>query len=122
MISFQRAALLVMALLVSACTSLQYIPPASDAGKQCVTTCDTNRQICISGQQQLAAGQNQSCEIRRATQLATCLSMAGTPQARAYCEKTVPRCAGAFANTGNCETQYRSCYVQCGGQVIEVQN
>ncbi len=51
MIHLRRAAVLALALLAGACTSYQYVPPASEAGRQCVTTCDTNRQICVAGKE-----------------------------------------------------------------------
>lgn len=113
---------LAFALMAGACTSYQYVPPASDAGRQCVATCDTNRQICIAGKEQAAASQNQACETRRAAQLAGCLAVALTPEARAYCHKVAPHCPSAYAGTGGCEEGYRACYVQCGGRVIEVED
>lgn len=112
---------LTLALLAGACTSYKYIPPASEAGRQCVVACATNQQICISGKEQLAASQMQICEMRRATYLSTCLSTAVTPQARDYCNRTVPHCSSS-ANTSACEAPYRACYMQCGGQVIEVKD
>lgn len=123
MTSFIRyVALLALTLLVSACTSYQYVPPPTEAGRQCVTSCDTNRQICIAGKEQAAASQSQGCEMRRAVQLSNCLSVALTPQARAYCNKVAPHCTGSTANTGACDSGYRACYVQCGGRVIEVKD
>ena len=122
MIHLRRAAVLAFALLAGACTSYQYVPPASEAGRQCVTTCDTNRQICIAGKEQAAASQNQACETRRAVQLASCLATALTPEARNYCNKVAPRCSGNYASTGGCDDGYRACYVQCGGRVVEVKD
>ena len=118
----RAAAVLTLALMASACTSYKYIPPATEAGRQCVTTCETNQQICISGKEQVAASQTQACEMRRTMQLSNCMVNALTPQARAYCNKSVPACTSSFANTGDCTNRYRACYVQCGGQVIEVEN
>lgn len=119
---FRHFFVLALVFLVSACTSYQYVPPASEAGRQCVTTCDTNRQICIAGREQAAASQNQACETRRAVQLASCLATAFTPEARNYCNKVAPTCSSNFASTGACDDGYRACYVQCGGRVIEVKD
>lgn len=115
------AVVLMLALLASACTSYKYIAPPTEAGRQCVTTCGTNQQICISGKEQVAASQAQACEMRRATQLSACLATALTPQARAYCNKVAPTCS-SYASTSVCEDSYRACYVQCGGKVIEVED
>ena len=122
MIHLRRAAVLALALLAGACTSYQYVPPASEAGRQCVATCDTNRQICVAGKEQAAASQNQACETRRAVQLASCLATALTLEARNYCNKVAPRCSGNYASTSSCDDGYRACYVQCGGRVIEVED
>lgn len=108
-------------LLLGACTSYRYIPPTTDAGRQCVVSCETNRQICISGKEQVAASQAQACELRRANQLNACLATAFTPQLRAQCGKKAPSCS-SHASTGACDTSHRACYVQCGGQVVEVED
>ncbi|WP_296223964.1 hypothetical protein [Ralstonia sp. UBA689] len=107
-----------LALFCTACTSYRYIPPQTAAGRQCVTTCETNKQICTAGKEQTAAVKTQACETRRATQLSSCLALAGSDKgAREQCAKKSGYCS-TYADTSACEESYRACYVQCGGQVV----
>ncbi len=115
---YRLAAWATLALLAGACASYRYIPPQTAAGRQCVTTCDTNKQLCAAGKEQTAAVKAQACETRRATQLSACLAVAGNDKAaREQCAKKVGYCS-TYADTSACDEGYRSCYVQCGGQVV----
>lgn len=111
----------MVAMLAAGCTSYKYIPPQSNAGRQCVTTCATNKQICISGKEQVAAAKEQACEARRANVLATCLASASNDTGKEQCAKRQAYCS-SYASTYTCEASYRDCYTQCGGQIIEVED
>jgi len=109
------------AVLMVGCTSYRYIPPNTDAGRQCVTTCETNKQICITGKEQVAAAKEQACETRRTNQLATCLAIATNDKSREQCTKNRSYCS-SYPSTYTCDSTYQACFVQCGGKVIEVED
>ncbi|MDF3882051.1 hypothetical protein ACU4GI_10445 [Cupriavidus basilensis] len=111
----------LLAVLAAGCTSYKYVPPKSDAGRQCVTTCETNKQICITGKEQVAAVKEQACETRRANTLATCLATAANDKGKEQCTKRQAYCS-SYASTHSCDSAYQACYIQCGGQVIEVED
>lgn len=106
------------AVLFAACTTYEYIPPTSDAGRQCVASCENARQVCIAGSHQTAATNKASCETRETNRLALCLAAARDQAARDQCSKGRNNCF-AVADTYRCENSHRACFTTCGGQVIE---
>lgn len=112
----------ILIMLISGCTSIQYqyIPPTTDAGRQCVTTCDTNRQICIAGKEQVAETRNEACENRNSNSRIVCLATARTDAERQACTNKRESYCSNYSDSDSCDTSYRFCYTQCGGQVKQI--
>ncbi|MEF2268003.1 hypothetical protein V3C40_14585 [Janthinobacterium sp. LS2A] len=117
---FRLAVAICFAITLASCTSYRYIPPDSDAGRQCVTSCGTNQQICIAGKEQIAASQAQACEMRNTSTVSICLAVAKTDADRELCAKKRQYCSSS-ASTWQCDSDYRACYTQCGGRIEESQ-
>lgn len=105
-------------LLFSACTTYEYIPPASDSGRQCVATCEISKQTCESGEKQAAASRESACETRESNKLAICLATAKDQSAKEKCRRSKNSCF-AGAATYKCEENYRRCFKNCGGKIVE---
>ncbi|UQV44516.1 hypothetical protein KIV45_22270 [Janthinobacterium lividum] len=116
---FRLAAAICFAITLAGCTSYRFIPPDSDAGRQCVTSCGTNQQICIAGKEQVAAAQAQACEMRNVSTVSICLAVAKTDADRELCSKKRQYCSSSASGTWQCEADYRACYTQCGGRIEE---
>lgn len=110
--------LLAVVTLLSACTTYQYIPPTSDAGRQCVATCDISQQTCESGEKQTAANRESACETRESNNLAICLASAKDQGAKEKCNRSKKSCYNAPA-LYRCQESHRTCFTNCGGKVIE---
>lgn len=110
---------LALAALLSACTTTTYefVVPASDNGKLCVTHCAGIREQCRGNEMQRAHFEKSSCERSAESNYRACI-------AAATANKTDPgkcsrRSCYASENTYLCESDYRQCFVNCGGKVIE---
>ncbi len=109
---------LLLALLLNACqtTTYEFIVPASDAGKLCVTQCAGIREQCRGNEMQRAQSDKAFCERSAESGYRACLATAAS-------NKTDPgKChrqsCYASENTYRCESEYQQCFVNCGGQVI----
>ena len=109
---------LLLALLLSACqtTTYEFVVPASDAGKLCVTQCAGIREQCRGNEMQRAQSDKAFCERNAESGYRACLATAAS-------NKTDPgKChrqsCYASENHYRCESEYQQCFVNCGGQVI----
>lgn len=104
---------------LSACTTFEFIPPNSDAGRQCVATCETALKTCEAGAKQAAATKEAACESRESNVLALCLALASDKPAKEKCTKARKTCF-AVPESYRCAVDHRNCFRNCGGKVIEV--
>lgn len=114
--------LALLVLLLNACSTFDYIPPTTDAGKQCVATCEVATQTCQAGARQAGALAKSLCESNKSNQLALCLSDAKTDDKRKSCQKRAKEYCGhggAYGASGDCSASYDRCFTTCGGQIIE---
>ena len=100
-----RRALLAIAL--AGCTTYDYVPPASEAGRQCLATCEVARQTCRAGVSQTGAQQAATTELARSNQLATCLAGATSADDRKACQRGANN--GVLLNTQQHSQPSASC-------------
>lgn len=110
--------LVLLATLLGGCASYQYIPPATESGRQCVATCETAKQTCSAGAKQVAASKEMACESRASNSVAICLATAKDQAAKEQCNKSRPYC-GQVSGEAQCNTSYDRCFTTCGGQIVE---
>lgn len=109
-----------LSLIQAACVSYQYVPPATEAGLQCVTTCQVAQQNCVAAANGNAAREAENCEIERSHTEQLCLVRAKSDMERQSCSITdYPGYCMRSANTWGCSGDFRTCYSACGGHVIE---
>lgn len=120
---------LATSLLLAACSTFDYIPPATDAGKQCVATCEVASQTCQAGVRQAKALQNAMCESQKSNELTNCLSDAKSREQRKDCkERATSKCGFGnsmhlgFGGGNDCSGTYDRCFTNCGGEIIERRN
>lgn len=133
----------VIALLAGCATEYAYTPPTSEQGMTCVTRCQSAQQRCRNTQVQVAATAKQSC-IQRSQQdydlctynaenehtactakaegeYVACLKYASDRKSciKNKCEKTACYRDGCYHSPdyAYCDSDFRSCYQQCGGKV-----
>lgn len=82
-----RRLLTWLPLLLAGCVSYDYVPPTTDAGRQCVATCEVATQTCAAGARQANATNNSSSQIARSTALAACLGTARNDHDRKKCRE-----------------------------------
>ena len=107
--------------LLAACSHYEYYPPASEAGRQCTVQCAAVREMCISNEYNRAQYDRASCEQRNHWNYQQCMRHANDKDDAKACARAQPAC---FANPNNfrCDENYRSCYINCGGKVILVED
>ena len=113
--------LLAAAVLLSGCETVRYEmrPPASDAGRACVTQCAGIREVCRGNEIRRAASERNACERRADQSLIACLNRADNEDKKKQCHRNKPGCY-VSENQERCEQDYRACYVQCGGTVTRI--
>jgi hypothetical protein len=118
-LNFGKMAAVALIVLLSGCvTTYEYVVPASDAGRLCVTQCAAVQETCRGNAQAQASRDYERCESREKDKLVRCLLLADTKEKKASCQKKRDYCI-EFADDESCESRYRACYQMCGGQVIE---
>ncbi len=74
--------------------------------------------MCIAHTNQQAHFEQDRCERREDREYAYCMSRAESNRDKEKkCKRNRGYC-GSYANTERCESDYRSCYANCGGSVI----
>lgn len=112
------AAVAVPCLLMAGCVSYDYLPPTSDAGRQCIATCATAKQTCEAGKAQATAMERNTCQMNENYQLSQCLADANDDKAKKKCREAVGNCSYVFAHGFSCSTDYDRCYTDCGGLIV----
>ena len=117
------ATLLAVATLVFAagCESVHFklTPPGTDAGRACVTQCAAIRETCRGNDLRRLRINTEACERRADSVFHLCYADADTAEKKRMCEISRPSCWVA-EEAGRCESDYRACYVQCGGTVDRI--
>ena len=128
----KRTAMIVAALLISACSTKEYVftPPDTAEGRACVAQCQARETSCRREQDRRAAVAQEACEaesarredkceIQASVEYVACLKFARTDEDRKACVKqdcTQPSCAQS-GNYGLCSSDYRVCFQSCGGTI-----
>jgi hypothetical protein len=117
-IPLSRLLLIVLAALLASCstTTYEFVVPASDAGKICVTQCAGIREQCRGNEMQRAQSDKAFCERNAESGYRACLSAATANKTDpGKCQR---RSCYSSENTYRCDNDYQQCFVNCGGQVI----
>lgn len=112
---------LVGFVLLSGCETIRYrmVPPPTENGRICVTQCAAVREMCIGNEKQEAYYEQDKCERRQDNEYYRCMERGrGDAERQKKCERVRYGCYSS-ADTFRCEGDYRACYVNCGGRVIE---
>lgn len=113
-----RLLLSVLAVLLGSCTTTtyEYVAPATESGKLCVTQCAGIREQCRGNEIQRAQSDKAICERSAESSYRACLSTAASSKTDpGKCQR---RSCYASENTYRCDNDYQQCFVNCGGQVI----
>ena len=112
---------LLAVIAMTGCESIRYrmVPPPSEAGRLCITQCAGIREMCIGQERQQANYEQEQCERRDDNDFSSCMRKAkGDRDREKKCERNRSYC-GSNADTERCEVDYRGCYSNCGGRVIQ---
>lgn len=110
-------------LMLGGCTTVrtEFVPPASEQGRMCLTQCGATKERCVGHQQRQAESERFSCEDRRENEYRACLHQAGRDRDRQHeCDKKRHYCS-TYVSTTRCESDYELCYANCGGKVIKTE-
>ena len=112
--------LICLSWVLAGCSTITYefVPPATESGRLCVTQCAAVRESCMANAQAQATREYERCERSNDQEFTRCLILADTKEKKAACEKR-RRYFGEYVNDEPCEERYRSCFQVCGGRVIE---
>ena len=118
---FRSPVLLLFFLLLSGCamTRYEYVPPAGEAGVQCVARCTEAREACRADEFQRAEWAREACERRSWWNYRFCTMGAFTRREAWACERHLRSC-WVSDSSWRCEDDYRQCYSACGGRVIKI--
>ena len=122
-ISANLAMAMLAAMLASAgCEMMhyEYRAPATDQGRRCVTQCASIKEMCRANEMQVAQQNKDSCERTNDIKYKACLSRAQNKDQVHDCDKERKESScWAMDTTYRCDEEYRSCFVNCGGTIIE---
>lgn len=116
-----RTLLVSLALLATGCETVRYrmIPPPTESGRLCIAQCAAVREMCLGGERQEAFYAQEQCERRVDRDYRRCLEQyRGDYAKQKNCDSIRGQC-WVPADTGRCEHDYRTCFTNCGGQVIQ---
>lgn len=108
-------------MLAAGCETTHYElrAPQSDAGKSCVTQCAAIKESCRGNELRRTRMNQDACERRATSAVRICLADANDAEKKKLCEMSRPPCWAA-EEIGHCESDYRSCFAQCGGKVDKI--
>lgn len=109
---------------LSCATSFRLVPPSTEDGRKCSAACGPEKSQCERDQHQARAEchrrveeDNRQCEKRAAIEQKRCESRKKENES---CIKDF--CVAAYSTCENgvdCESDFRVCWVNCGGKAIE---
>ena len=107
---------LTLTILFSGCTTIryEYIPPATDQGRMCISQCSGVREMCQGNEIQRAQYNQALCEQRNESTYRRCLHHADSKDEAKKCYR---QSCYSSENTWRCDENYRQCFVSCGGIV-----
>lgn len=113
--------LLLGLIALAGCETVRYrlVPPQSESGRLCITQCAVVREMCLSGERQEAYYSQEQCERRHSQEYYRCLDQYRGDYAKQKTCDVLRGSCWAPVDTGRCEHDYRSCFTNCGGQVIQ---
>jgi hypothetical protein len=108
-------------LLAAGCETIRYElrPPTTNAGKACVTQCAAIKESCRGNELRRVRMNMDTCERQADSTVRVCLADASDAEKKKLCELSRPRCWAA-EDSARCESEYRACFVQCGGTVDKI--
>lgn len=109
-------------LLLAGCQTVryEYYPPTSDNGRYCVTQCSAIRESCEGNEANRASMEKVACERQKDHEYRECRARAGGNRDKEKeCDKNRGSC-WISPNNARCETNYRECYVNCGGRIVKI--
>jgi len=115
-------AVVVAVLAGAGCETInyEYRAPLSDAGRKCVTQCSGIKETCRGNEMQIAQREKESCERTSDIKYKSCLSHAQNKEQIHDCDKERKnKTCWAMDTTYRCDDNYRTCFVNCGGVIIE---
>lgn len=126
--AFRRTlpALVALALFSSGCQTVRYafVPPVTESGRMCVVQCAGIRETCRGNEINRAATARLACERQqdRAYQECRARNTGFSRDSKEKPKECDPRTYACheYSNTARCERDYRLCYADCGGQVMEI--
>ena len=118
-------------------TEYQLTQPASIAGRQCVTQCETNRMLCIQNKREeqtqcetRAKDEALSCKQQARQDYSNCMRTAShtgnyrastESNCRSILQSSSMQCDNRYSrcdmDSSACDRSYRGCFSNCGGQV-----
>ena len=108
----------LLLLLLAACaeyqTDYRLDAPTSDEGRACVAACDKHKGACHKRADEAAPAARQRCEDMADSAMTQCQSGTNSVQEKNKCYR--PVCA-VGPSYDDCDTLYRVCFAECGGQV-----
>jgi len=122
---------LLLCFFIFGCTSYEYILPSTTQGKQCVEQCRLTYNSCLSEKKEIATREKERCEDRSDANYNQCqkISAINYGNCLRYPQKDGEECKPKACyrasctytpQTSSCSQSYDSCFVSCGGKIVEV--
>jgi len=91
-----------------------FSPPTTDEGKRCVASCEKVKLVCQTEGAKDGADQRQACEQQAIDEYELCVGRTTSTSEKSACYR---KSCAVGPDYVNCETGFRSCFENCGGQV-----
>lgn len=105
--------------ILSGCETIryEYRAPESAQGKICVNQCGAIKEVCKGNEIQRAQGEKEICERSNDNTYRACLRSAGNNKDQQRSCDSKRRSCWSSENFYACESDYRQCFVNCGGSI-----
>lgn len=109
---------LLALLALSGCETIryEYKAPESMQGKTCVNQCGAIKEVCKGNEIQRAQSEKDICERSNDSTYRTCMRSASNKDQQKACDSKKKYCWSS-ENFYGCESDYRQCFVNCGGSI-----
>ncbi|WP_145985542.1 hypothetical protein [Marilutibacter maris] len=118
-VALRLVAILLPCLPLAACTTYDYLPPVSDAGRECAAICTHAKQVCEAGKAEAEAVARSDCQAGSDYLLSECLADAEDDDEKGACRLQARDCSVPYPPVGlDCRPDFDRCYTDCGGRIV----
>lgn len=100
-------------------TDYNFFAPEDPQGRACVSMCRSAKNYCVQAAESRADLQESRCELEAERDYERCLARSRPEDAKSCYRRP---CMNPGVNDARCESEFRSCYMDCGGDIETIRS